>query len=202
MKDIATTFFKIARTQSTPDSGSILVAEPFLNEPYFGHAVVSLIDYSPKEGATGVVMNHSTGYNLQDLLEGIRSEENIPVFCGGPVGQDRLYYLHTLGDKIIPGARLFAPGLYVGGDYDSMTAYVNAGYPVEGNVRFFIGYSGWTGGQLENELDQEAWVCAPGLSEPEQALVLQGDAYWHRAVRSLGENYRPWQLVPANPRNN
>ncbi len=202
MKDIATTLFKVANSGITPCSGSLLVAEPFLDEPYFSHSVVALIDYAPREGATGVVMNHPTGYNLQDLLEGISAEEAVSVFCGGPLGQDRLYYLHTLGDKIIPGARMFAPGIYVGGDFDAMTAYVNAGYPLEGNVRFFIGYSSWTAGQLENEIDEYTWAQAPSWGAPESLLTLEGDPYWHRAVRAMGQSYRSWQLLPADPRNN
>lgn len=202
MKDIATTLFKIATTKSAPRSGSLLVAEPFLSEAYFRHAVISVIDYSRDEGATGVVMNKATGYTLQDLLDGITAPEAVQVFCGGPLGQDRLYYLHTLGDRIIPGARLYAPGLYVGGDFDTMTAYVNSGYPVEGNVRFFIGYSSWTEGQLEQEIEEDSWAQAPLPTRPEELLTGEGDPYWHRAVRSLGDSYRPWQLLPADPRCN
>lgn len=202
MKDIATALFKVASSGIKPRSGSLLVAEPFLDEPFFTHSVVALIDYAATEGATGVVMNHSTGYTLQDLLEGITADTPVPVFCGGPLGQDRLYYLHTLGDKIIPGARQFAPGVYVGGDFDAMTAYVNAGYPIEGNVRFFIGYSSWTAGQLEQEIEEYSWAEAPAWGAPDSLFTLQSDAYWHRAVRAMGENYRSWQLLPDDPRKN
>ncbi|MDE6463991.1 MAG: YqgE/AlgH family protein [Muribaculaceae bacterium] len=202
MKDLATTLFKVATDKRAPHCGGLLVAEPFLRESYFNHSVISIIDYAPSEGATGVVMNKPTGYKLSDLLEGVGIESDAGVYCGGPLGQDRLYFIHSLGDRIIPGARLYAPGLYVGGEFDAIIAYVNSGYDIDGCVRFFIGYSSWTDGQLEREIEEETWAQAPVPAAPETLLTLSDDAYWHRAVRELGDNYRSWQLIPCNPKMN
>ncbi len=137
MKDITTNLFRVKSSSQPPAVGGLLVAEPFIHESYFNHGVVSLIDYVPDEGATGVVMNNRTEYQLNELLEGIETRIQIPVFCGGPLGQDRLYFLHTLGSEIIPNARRYAPGIYIGGDFDAIISYVNAGYPVDGAVRVF-----------------------------------------------------------------
>lgn len=109
MKDITTNLFRVKSPSQAPTAGGLLVAEPFMREGYFNHGVVSLIDYVPDEGATGVVMNNRTEYLLGELLEGIETKARIPVFCGGPLGQDRLYFLHTLGSDIIPNARSYAP---------------------------------------------------------------------------------------------
>lgn len=198
MKDITTNLFRVKSPSQAPTAGGLLVAEPFMREGYFNHGVVSLIDYVPDEGATGVVMNNRTEYLLGELLEGIETKARIPVFCGGPLGQDRLYFLHTLGSDIIPNARSYAPGIYVGGDFDAVIAYVNSGYPTEGAVRFFVGYSNWAEGQLERELRQENWALAPSPQCPADLLRNVGDSYWHRAVRSLGPAYRPWTLLPRN----
>lgn len=198
MKDITTNLFKVKSTSQIPMAGALLVAEPFMREGCFNHGVVSLIDYMPDEGATGVVMNNRTEYSLSELLDGIEVQSRIPVFCGGPLGQDRLYFLHTLGSDIIPQARCYAPGMYVGGDFESIISYVNGGYPIEGNVRFFIGYSNWAEGQLERELHHENWVLAPVPSDSTEMLTGAGDSYWHRAVRTMGEAYRPWTLLPRN----
>lgn len=198
MKDITTNLFRIKSSYGTPAAGGLLVAEPFMDEGYFNHGVVSLIDYVSDQGATGTVMNNRTEYRLGELLDGVSSELNIPVFCGGPLGQDRLYFLHTLGSDIIPTARPYAPGMYVGGDFDAVIAYINAGYPVEGAVRFFLGYSNWCEGQLERELKEDSWAIAPMPQSPSDMLSSAGDSYWHRAVRSLGEAYRSWTLMPRN----
>lgn len=198
MKDITTNLFRVKSQIQTPSVGGLLVAEPFLRESYFNHGVVSLIDYIPGEGATGVVMNNRTEYQLSELLEGIEHRQDIPVFCGGPLGQDRLYFLHTLGSEIVPEARKYSSGFYVGGNFDAITSYVNAGYPVEGYVRFFIGYSNWSEGQLEKEIRQESWALAPAPESPNDLLQSAGDRYWHRTVRSLGPAYRSWTLMPRN----
>ncbi|MDE6207718.1 MAG: YqgE/AlgH family protein [Muribaculaceae bacterium] len=198
MKDITTNLFRIRTSGQVPAVGCLLIAEPFLDEDYFTRAVVSVIDYIPEEGATGVVMNNRTDYHLHEMLDGIDPATEIPVYCGGPLGQDRLYFIHTLGPEIIPGAREYAPGLYIGGNFSAVADYVNAGYRVDGCVRFFVGYSNWIEGQLERELTDNSWVVAPMPDGAETLLTGAADAYWHRAVASLGETYRPWRLMPRN----
>lgn len=202
MKDITTNLFKVKSPAHRPTCGGLLIAEPFMKESYFNHGVVSIIDYIPDEGATGVVMNNRTEYMLDELLDGIHTDADIPVFCGGPLGQDRLYFIHTLGPDIIPQARAYAPGLFVGGEFDAIIAYINAGYPTEGNVRFFVGYSNWVEGQLEREIEQESWAQAPMPVPPSELLRNAGDSYWHRRVASLGSAYRSWTLIPRNVTNN
>lgn len=202
MKDITTDLFKVSVTAHRPVCGGLLVAEPFMKEPYFNHGVVSLVDYVPEEGATGVVMNNRTEYMLDELLDGIDPSTSIPVFCGGPVGQDRLFFIHTLGSEIVKGARLYAPGLYVGGDFDAVIEYVNAGYDIEGALRFFVGYSNWVEGQLEREIKKDSWAQAPSPANPAELLTLAGDSYWHRTVGKLGSAYRAWTLIPRHAGNN
>ncbi len=202
MKDLDTSlFFRIAAPDRTVREGDLLVAQPFLSESYFRHAVITLIDYSPRGGATGVVLNKSVDYRLADVLDGVDPEVDVEVYCGGPLSQDRLYFIHTLGDSIIPGARLYTPGLWVGGDFDTAIEYVNAGYPAEGMIRFFVGYSGWDAGQLEAELEEDTWAVMH-QGRHQGLIALSGDACWHEAVRGLGPDYRSWRLVPDNLHSN
>ncbi|MBD5220455.1 MAG: YqgE/AlgH family protein [Muribaculaceae bacterium] len=198
MKDITTTLFRVPAYGISPVGGSMLVAEPFTDERYYFHGVVSVIDYLAGEGATGVVMNNLTDYTLPELLDGVNADIKVPVYCGGPSGQDRIFFIHTLGSDIIPGAREYAPGLYVGGDFDAIVNYINSGYPVDGVVRFFIGYCSWCEGELEREIAHDSWALAPDGLAPEDALTGGSDRYWHRLVRSLGPRYRSWQLIPRN----
>ena len=66
------------------------------------------------------------------------------------------------------------------------------------NIRFFLGYSGWSRGQLTSEILKNTWALNPN---PGHTDVLTGaeDLYWRREVRRLGEKYRSWLLVPSNP---
>lgn len=184
----------------TPAGGMLLVAEPFLRERYFNHAVISLLDYEPGGTAMGVVLNNLTDYTLQELLDEVTVEEPIPVYCGGPVGPDRLFFLHTLGD-VIPDSREVIPGLWVGGDFDEMTRLVNEGYHLEGHVRFFLGYSGWSERQLDEEISNNVWAIGKP-ADPVELLTGNGDAYWHRYVRTLGPQFRGWLYHPRNPSAN
>lgn len=202
MRDITTDIFKVNVPTHTPVCGGLLIAEPFLKESYFSHGVVSLVDYVPEQGATGVVMNNRSEYMLDELLDGIDPTSRVPVFCGGPVGQDRLFFIHTLGPEIVKGSRMYAPGLYVGGDFDSVIDYVNAGYDTEGIVRFFVGYSNWVEGQLEREIKKDSWAQAPSPANPADLLRGAADSYWHHAVARLGNAYRSWLLIPRHAGNN
>lgn len=136
MKNIDTSFFKISTEKLSVKAGDLLIAEPFLGETWFNRAVISLIDHSVEDGTTGVVLNHPITSTLDEVLDGVNSDSHIKVYCGGPLSQDRLYFVHTLGDEIIPDARLYAPGLWIGGNFDAAIDYINEGYPTDGQIRF------------------------------------------------------------------
>lgn len=199
MKSIDTTFIDLTTLKREPATGSLLVAQPFLSEKWFNRAVIAVIDHDDADGTTGVVLNLPLEATLSDVLEGIHRQDPVTVYCGGPLSQDRLYFIHTLGDEIIPGARCFAPGLWIGGDFDSAIDYVNDGYPVEGHLRFFIGYSGWAKGQLAEELNADTWAVDTNLPDDIHDLLKgSGDSFWHRIVKDLGPHYRSWNFIPQD----
>lgn len=189
---------RIDQPKDAPTPGRVLVAEPFLRESYFHHSVIYLIDYGRGEGSMGLVMNKPTNCHLSDLLSvKVDRHEPVPVFCGGPMSRDRLYFVHRLGD-IIPQSRLIADGIYIGGDFNRLIDYVNAGYPLDGMVRFCLGYSGWDAGQLDEELSANVWAVGH-IADPEALLRGFGDGLWHRHVRALGQRYRGWLYHPQYP---
>ena len=200
MPDLESSIFKINHPTSSPAIGSLLVAEPFLREEYFNHAVISLIEYERGKSAMGLVLNKATGYTLGEAIEGIQEEVDIPIYCGGPLSCDRLFYLHSLGDEF-DGARQIADGLFIGGDFEQVKNYVNMGLDTEGKIRFFVGYSGWDRFQLEEEIEKHVWAVAP---KPVNSEILHedGDSFWYHIVRMLGKPYRNWLYHPVNPQYN
>lgn len=188
--------FKITPERLHLYPGQILVADPFVRKSYFNHAVMTIVDHNDAEGPTGVILNIRSRYLLHELMPELDADTQIPVYCGGPSGQDRLYFIHTLGPRIIPGGREFAPGLYVGGDFDAAVQYVSQGYPTEGCIRFFLGYAYWSDGELEKGLTDEKW--AESFMDTDEYLTDYGDAVWHRAVKHLGLRFRSWSLIPRN----
>ncbi len=200
MPDLDSSLFKINLPTDTPAVGSILVAEPFLREEYFNHGVISLVEYEPGKSAMGLVLNKPTGYTLGEAIEGIDDDVDLPIYCGGPLSCDRLFYLHTLGNTF-PGARQIADDLFIGGDFEDVRKYVNMGLDTDGKMRFFVGYSGWGAGQLESEIEQHVWAVAPKPAN-KQIFTEDGDSFWHRIVRLLGKPYRNWLYHPVNPQYN
>ena len=181
-------------------AGVLLVAEPFLREEHFNHAVILLIDFEKNDSAMGLVLNKPTGYVLGEAVEGISEKIEIPIYCGGPVSVDRLFYIHLLGD-IIPHSKQLSDKLYIGGDFDAVRDYVNSGAPTDGIIRFFVGYSGWDIGQLEQEVHNHTWAVAPKTTNRD-ILKEDGDSFWYHTVRSMGEPYRNWLYHPLNPQLN
>lgn len=200
MSDFDSSLFRINIPTPPPQAGSLLVAEPFLREEHFNHAVIKLVEHTPGKSSMGIVLNKPTGYTLGDAVEGFDDEVEIPIYCGGPVACDRLFYLHSL-DNEIPGGREVSPGLFLGGDFERVKAYVNMGFPTENAIRFFVGYSGWDPGQLNEEIDSHVWAVAPDITNKE-LLAETGESFWYRIVRSMGTPYRNWLFHPVNPQLN
>lgn len=180
-----------------PQKGDLLIAEPLLDEPYFKRSVILLLDEDNNQGHIGLALNKITPVYLQDLFPDWKAGAEVPVYSGGPVEADRLFMLHTMGDRF-EGSMEVSPGLYVGAKLDDIIDYINNNRYADGNIRFFLGYSGWSRGQLTSEILKNTWALNPN---PGHTDVLTGaeDLYWRREVRRLGEKYRSWLLVPSNP---
>lgn len=200
LSNLDSSLFRINMPTRKPQPGALLVAEPFLREEHFNHAVISLIEYSAEKSAMGLVLNKPTGYTLGEAIDGINSNINIPIYCGGPVSCDRLFYIHSIGPQI-PGSNPLANDLFIGGDFKAVKEYINLGLPTEGIIRFFVGYSGWNEGQLDEEISSHVWAVAPRPASSE-LLKDDGEAFWYHIVRSMGESYRNWLYHPLNPQLN
>lgn len=186
--------------QPEPECGSILVAEPLMDDGCFQRATVCVVDHNSETGTMGLVTNRMSGYMLNELIDGIDIEDDIPVYVGGPVHKERLYYLHTFG-KEVPDSVEVVPGLFVGGDFERVKEIINMGAPIYGNIRFFVGYSGWEKGQLRKELDRFDWAVA-GIGEIDDIMTLSENEAWRNAVTTLGERYKIWLNFPIDAQMN
>lgn len=201
MKTIQTAIFDSQKVDTSVSAGCLLVAQPLLQESYFNHGVIALVDHGI-DGSLGTVMNNPAGGMLHEVIDGVSPDHVIPVYNGGPMGQDRLYFLHNLGSRMIPGSTEFAPGVYLGGDFDAIREYIEVGGQIEGRVRFFVGYSSWSTGQLEDELRQGVWAIADCPFFTDELFEKEEDKYWHRTVKTLGDRYKYWKYFPQNLRAN
>ena len=192
--NIDSDIFKIQSNNVLPSRGKILISEPFLRDATFGRSVVLLIDHT-EEGSMGLIINKQLPIFVNDIIKEFKYIENIPLYKGGPIATDTLFYLHTLAD--IPGAIPISKGLYLNGDFDEIKKYILQGNKVDRYIRFFLGYSGWESEQLSTELKENTWL----VSKEENAYLMNGDTkdMWKQALVKLGSKYETWSRFPQVP---
>ena len=131
--------FKITHNDILPAQGSILISEPFLQDAYFQRSVVLLVEHA-KEGSMGFVLNKKTDLAVNSFFSDLDKIPDMPIFLGGPVSSNRLFFIHSLGDLILPNAIKINEHLYFDGNFDALLQYIRNGHPVEGKIKFFPTY--------------------------------------------------------------
>lgn len=187
--------FKIETNHVVPSRGKVLISEPFLCDQTFGRSVVLLVDHS-EDGTMGLILNKSIPLFLNDVLQGFSYSENIPIYKGGPLSTDTLFYLHTF--EHISGSLPISKGLYLNGDFDAIKEYLIQGNPVKGKIRFFLGYSGWEHKQLNQEIEENTWLV--GKMNIDSMLDEKSSSnLWKNALGNLGSKYEIWSRFPQIP---
>ncbi|MDR1814221.1 MAG: YqgE/AlgH family protein [Tannerella sp.] len=189
--------FKIKHNSVLPSKGKLLISEPFLQDAYFQRSVVLLVEHGER-GSMGLVLNKRIGFLLNDFFEGFGVMPRLPVFLGGPVASERLFFIHTLGNSI-PGSTLIDGDIYFDGDFECLLSYLRSGVPLDGKVKFFLGYSGWTENQLKTEIESNSWLVS---RQNKNILRGEGESFWKYAVQMVGGRYKNWVNYPKDPRLN
>ncbi len=187
--------FKIETNHVVPSRGKVLISEPFLCDQTFGRSVVLLVDHS-EDGTMGLVLNKPTPLLLNDILQEFNCSENIPIYKGGPLSTDTLFYLHTF--EHISDSLPISKGLYLNGDFDAIKEYLTLGNPIKGKIRFFLGYSGWDHEQLRQEIEENTWLV--GKMNIDSLLDEKSSSnLWKSALGNLGSKYEIWSRFPQIP---
>ena len=186
--------FKIESNNVLPSQGKILISEPFLCDVTFRRSVVLLVDHT-NEGTMGLIINKELPLSLNHLINEFKYIDTIPLFNGGPICTDTLFYLHTLPD--IPEAFQVNQELYINGNFDAIKRYILQGNPVEGKIRFFLGYSGWQYEQLEREITENSWMVSK--EEASYLLTEESKDMWRKSLEKLGSKYEAWSRFPQVP---
>ncbi|HUH51796.1 MAG TPA: YqgE/AlgH family protein [Flavobacterium sp.] len=178
--------------------GKLLLSEPsLLQDVTFGRSVLLIAEHNAK-GSIGFILNKPTEYGLSDLFQDLHM--NFPVYKGGPVEEDNLFYIHII-PELIPHSVEIADGIYWGGDFQMVKEQLNKGNLTEEDIRFFIGYSGWGANQLEEEIDQNSWVLTSNTHKS-NILSRASSSLWKNQLESLGEQYKIWSNAPQDPCDN
>jgi len=174
----------MALDESTSDilCGRLLLAAPDLLEPTFRRTVLLITNHTATDGALGYILNRPLRKMVSDLLPSspYPELEDVPVFVGGPVSQEHLTF-SALGWNNASGTLQYQTHLSA----EDAARSAKEGF----SVRAYVGYSGWSEGQLENELKERAWV----VSLPRRVLM-QVDklntSLWGEFIRDVSPMHR------------
>lgn len=181
-----------------PQRGSLLVAEPFMNDSYFARAVVLLCDHTEEEGSFGFVLNNYVELNLEELVEDFPQIQT-KVSIGGPVDTSNLFYIHRI--EGIPDSLEASNGVYFGGEFETIKEILKATPERAKDVRFFIGYSGWSKGQLDEEMVDKSWVVVNEFG-PELIFDTNDTHIWKHILEKQGAKFKVMTNFPQNPSDN
>jgi putative transcriptional regulator len=174
--------------------GQLLIAHPLLNDGFFNRSVVYLTSHN-EEGAIGFCLNFKTQFLLRDVRPQINNG-NFPIYEGGPVAKNQLFFLHKLGHDI-PDSFAVNNNVFVGGDFNELLHMIEHGKVKTHQVRFFAGYSGWSPDQLEQEISNKHWL----LNEPSDASFLteETDDLWGNQLSEVKESYSIFANFGSDP---
>lgn len=171
--------------------GKLLVAHPsILGDQSFSRSVILIAEHN-NEGSLGFIMNQPTHYTLNDLLPEMGFDA--PIFQGGPVDQDRLFYVHTKSD--IPQAEPLGNGLYWGGALNDIKAAILADELMLDDIKFILGYAGWKAGQLAEESKAKSWI----LVKNTYPILQCKEDIWGAVLRDLGGELALYAAAPSHP---
>lgn len=158
--------------------GHLLIAAPRLLDPNFVQTVVLIVQHD-KQGALGLVLNRRTELTLRQAWEQVSQdscERNDNLYVGGPC-EGVLMAIHPFEAA---SQIEVLPGLHFATETDHIKWL--AQQADEKKVRFFVGYSGWTAGQLENEIESGSWLSMPATIE---RVFASEETLWRQAKREI-----------------
>ncbi|HTJ62627.1 MAG TPA: YqgE/AlgH family protein [Alphaproteobacteria bacterium] len=168
-------------------AGQLLIAMPGMEDPRFGRTVVYMCAHNA-EGAMGLIVNRTLGeVRFADLMGelGIRGQvsRHRPVHFGGPVDSSRGFVLHST-DFQSDQTLVIGDDVALTATRDILQAIVAGNGPAR--ALFALGYAKWSPGQLDSEIQQNAWLTAPA----ERAILFDREleTKWERAIALLGFN--------------
>ena len=173
--------------------GTLILADPSLRDGFFNRSVILLNSHTADDGAQGLILNHPTGHSVGHFLKDKEFShlENIPVHIGGPVSREQLTF----------SAFWWSPddGLHWQLRLPAQQAIERSKQPGI-IVRAFVGYSGWTAGQLESELRRDSWI--PAKPAPTLFGKEHNQDLWSEILRGMSPYHRIIAEAPENPEAN
>lgn len=180
-------------SDSKPHKGDLLIAEPsILNDDSFNRSIIILTEHNASN-SVGFILNRPLKFTIQDIIPEI--ECSFTVYQGGPVEQDNLYFIHKIPD-LIPDSIQVSNDIYWGGNFTSLKTLLQENEIKNTDIRFFLGYSGWSSNQLKEELVNNSWFVSE--NDFENILSVDNKTLWKNKLLQKGGEYKIWANAPSD----
>ncbi|MFT3748464.1 MAG: YqgE/AlgH family protein [Agriterribacter sp.] len=136
-------------------AGTILISSSTMDDENFRESIVFIAEHNDK-GALGFAVNKIFDRSLNELVEFSKSPA-FPLYTGGPVDKEHLYFIHRRSDLITAGT-LVVNNIYLGGDFKQVIEHINNKTLSAADIKIFIGYCGWDADELEKEIEEGSWI--------------------------------------------
>lgn len=184
------------KNEHKPEKGCLLISEPHLPDNNFERSVIYLCEHNEK-GSFGLVLNKSSNLKLNELVPQLDLDYSVGI--GGPVENNTLHYLHRNNPNIEMSVTV-GENINWGGNYEQIIDWMEL-EGAEKDICFFIGYSGWAEGQLEEEIEHSSWIVFPNATE-QLVFDTRKKNLWKAVLKEMGGRFSVFANYPSDPRLN
>lgn len=178
---------------SKPQAGKLLISEPFNPEPNFKRSVI-LISQHNTLGSIGFILNKPTLLRVDEALDNF-PEFDAPVFWGGTLQLDSIYYVHAI-DKL-EGRKKIAEGIYWGGSYNQLKEMIENNEVNTHHIRFIAGFSAWEPQELEYQIKKNNWWLTN--ADLQNTFLEEPKELWGNVLQRIGHIYGIMNDFPEDP---
>lgn len=171
------------KNSSEISAGKLLISAPFLDDVF--RRVVILLTEHNDDGSVGFILNRPVEIKLHEIIEDFPPFP-AKVFVGGPVQQNSINFFHK-ANYLIDGGTEISDGVFWGGNFELMKILIKNDKLDPDDFKFFLGYSGWSTGQLAQELKSNSWYL--GNSTIENIFDEDSSRLWSKVLKSMGNKY-------------
>ena len=174
------------------EKGDLLIAEPFMKDPSFKRTVTLVCEHNA-DGTIGLVLNRPSIFRINEMIPDFPAFQGM-VHYGGPVGMDRLNFIHAYGD-LIENSFQIKDNICWNGNFEQLKQLIREKKIMPHNIRFFAGYAGWDAGQLNEEMQDESWIVSKDYPE----VFKMSEYMWQEVLQKMGGKNKLIAAFPEDP---
>jgi putative transcriptional regulator len=178
--------------------GKFLVASRDLGDPNFAKTVILLVRYTEDQGAVGLVVNRATDVPISRVFQEFKEAKGRtdPVYVGGPVELNSVLALLKTASKPENATHVFGD-VYLISNKDSLKTTLASRFESSA-FHAYVGYAGWSAGQLQHEVELGAWHIM--AADASTVFHSDPDSVWPRLIRRTETQIACIPSIPRIPR--